>query len=227
MREAKLHGVDWVKIYTTQDFVGDEYSVFKPDGTLVNSPSLTEEEVMAITDEAHRLGLKVACHTYGGEGQLSCLKAGVDAPNHLTDLDDASLKLLVDKKLPFELTVDDLVALEPADLKTTGGRNSRLKMAEQAFKKAYAAGVPFVFGSGATSADDPARQAGRPVRLLHQVGHDAVRGAADGVSADGDDAELQLGRSDRQHREGQVRGHHRRGRQPARPTSARCSACGS
>jgi imidazolonepropionase-like amidohydrolase len=155
VREAKLHGVDWVKIYTTQDFVGDEYSVFKPDGTLVNSPSLTEEEVMAITDEAHRLGLKVACHTYGGEGQLSCLKAGVDAPNHLTDLDDASLKLLLDKKLPFELTVDDLVALEPADLKKTGGRNSRLKMAEQSFKKAYAAGVPFVFGSGATSADVP------------------------------------------------------------------------
>ena len=155
VREAKLHGTDWVKIYTTQDFVGDEYSVFKPDGTLVNSPSLTEEEVMAITDEAHRLGLKVACHTYGGEGQLSCLKAGVDAPNHLTDLDDASLKLLVDKKLPFELTIDDLVALEPADLKKTGGRNSRLKMAEQAFKKAYAAGVPFVFGSGATSADVP------------------------------------------------------------------------
>ena len=155
VREAKLHGVDWVKIYTTQDFVGDEYSVFKPDGTLVNSPSLTEEEVMAITDEAHRLGLKVACHTYGGEGQLSCLKAGVDAPNHLTDLDDASLKLLLDKKLPFELTVDDLVALEPADLKKTGGKNSRLKMAEQAFKKARAAGVPIVFGSGATSATIP------------------------------------------------------------------------
>jgi len=155
VREAKLHGVDWVKIYTTQDFVGDEYSVFKPDGTLVNSPSLTEEEVMAVVDEAHRLGLKVACHTYGGEGQLSCLKAGVDAPNHLTDLDDVSLKLLVDKKLPFELTIDDLVGLEAADLKRTGGRNSRLKMAEQAFRKARAAGVTFVFGSGATSADVP------------------------------------------------------------------------
>src|SRR5689334_309042 len=155
VREAKLHGVDWVKIYTTQDYVGDEYNVFKPDGTLVNSPSLTEEEVMAVVDEAHRLGLKVACHTYGGEGQLSCLKAGVDAPNHLTDLDDASLKLLIDKKLPFELTIDDLVALEAGDLKITGGKNSRLKMAEQAFKKARAAGVTFVFGSGATSADVP------------------------------------------------------------------------
>jgi len=155
VREAKLHGVDWVKIYTTQDYVGDEYSVFRPDGTLVNSPSLTEEEVLAVVDEAHRLGLKVACHTYGGEGQLSCLKAGVDAPNHLTDLDEASLKLLVDKKLPFELTIDDLVALEAGDLKITGGKNSRLKMAEQAFKKARGAGVTFVFGSGATSADVP------------------------------------------------------------------------
>jgi imidazolonepropionase-like amidohydrolase len=155
VREAKLRGVDWVKIYTTQDFVGDDIRVFKSDGTLINSPSLTEEEVLAITDEAHRLGLKVACHTYGGEGQLSCLKAGVDAPNHLTDLDEASLKLLVDKKLPFMLTVDDLVALEAADLKETGGRNSRIKMAEAAFKLAYAAGVPFVFGSGATSADIP------------------------------------------------------------------------
>ena len=155
VREAKLHGVDWVKIYTTQDFVGDEYDVWKPDGTLVNSPSMTEEEVMAIVDEAHRLGLKVACHTYGGEGQMSCLKAGVDAPNHLTDLDDASLKLLVDKKLPFEITIDDLVSLEPGDLKTTGGKNSRLRMGEQAFRKARAAGVPIVFGSGATSATIP------------------------------------------------------------------------
>ena len=155
VREAKLHGVDWVKIYTTQDFVGEEYEVFTPDAKLVNSPSLTEEEVMAIVDEAHRLGLKVACHTYGGEGQLSCLKAGVDAPNHLTDLDDASLKLLVDKKLPLEVTVDDLVSLEAGDLKVTGGRNSRLKMAEQSFRKARAAGVPIVFGSGATSATIP------------------------------------------------------------------------
>jgi imidazolonepropionase-like amidohydrolase len=155
VREAKLHGVDWVKIYTTQDFVADEYDVWKPDGTLVNSPSLTEEEVMAIVDEAHRLGLKVACHTYGGEGQLSCLKAGVDAPNHLTDLDDASLKLLVEKRLPLEMTVDDLVSLEPGDLKITGGKNSRLKMGEQAFRKARAAGVPVVFGSGATSATIP------------------------------------------------------------------------
>src|ERR1051325_4159716 len=55
VREAKLHGVDWVKIYTTQDFVGAEYRVFKPDGMLVNSPSLTLEEGQAVVSEAERL----------------------------------------------------------------------------------------------------------------------------------------------------------------------------
>ena len=150
VREAKLHGVDWVKIYTTQDFVGPVH-MWKPDATLVNSPSLTLEEVQAIVDEAHRLGLKVACHTYGGEGMRSCLTAGVDAPNHLLELDDAGIKILLEKKLPFVVTLDDLIALEKDDLRDTGGRNSRMRLAEQAFKKALAAGVPIVFGSGATS----------------------------------------------------------------------------
>ncbi|HET9132118.1 MAG TPA: amidohydrolase family protein [Terriglobia bacterium] len=154
VREAKLHGVDWVKIYTTQDFVGPVH-MWKSDGTLVNSPSLTFEEVQAIVDESHRLGLKVACHTYGGEGMASCINAGVDANNHLLELDDAGIKVMLQKKLPFVPTVDDLVALEKADLRDTGGKNSRLKLLEQAFRRAVAAGVPIVFGSGATSAEVP------------------------------------------------------------------------
>lgn len=150
VREMKLHGVDWLKIYTTQDFVGQVH-MWKPDATLVASPSLTLEEVQAIVDEAHRLGLKVACHTYGGEGMNSCLAAGVDAPQHLLELDDAGVKTLLQKKLPFVVTLDDLIELEKDDLRDTGGRNSRMRLAEQAFKKALAAGVTIVYGSGATS----------------------------------------------------------------------------
>ncbi len=154
VREAKLHGVDWVKIYTTQDFVGPMH-MWTPEAKLVNSPSLTFEEVQAIVDEAHRLGLKVACHTYGGEGMASCINAGVDAPNHLLELDRDGIKVLLQKKLPFVATLDDLIALEKDDLAMTGGRNSRMKLAEQAVRRAVAAGVPIVFGSGATSAAVP------------------------------------------------------------------------
>jgi len=154
VREAKLHGVDWIKIYTTQDFVGQVH-MWTADAALVNSPSLTLEEVQAIVEEAHRLGLRVACHAYGGEGMNSCLTAGVDAPNHLLELDDAGVKVLLQKGLPYVPTIDDLIALEPADLRDTGGRNSRLRLLEQAFKRAFAAGVPIVFGSGATSEEIP------------------------------------------------------------------------
>jgi len=154
VREAKLHGVDWVKIYTSQDFVGP-YHLFTPDGKLITTPSLTREEVEAITDEAHRLGLKVACHTYGGEGMRSCIEAGVDAPTHLLELDDAGVRTLLEKKLPFVCTLDDLIYQEKADLRDSGGKLSRLSLAEQAFKRALKAGVPIVFGSGATSAIIP------------------------------------------------------------------------
>ena len=150
VREAKLNGVDWIKIYTTQDFVGNEIRVWKPDHTLINSPSLTLEEVQAIVDEAHRLGLKVACHSYGGEGLRSCVSAGVDATQHALEIDDATVKMLVEKKLPLTMTIDDLVALEKEDVKETGGVTTRLKLGEQAFRKLHAAHVPIPFGSGAT-----------------------------------------------------------------------------
>ena len=154
VREAKLHGVDWVKIYTTQDFVGAEYRVFKPDGTLVNSPSLTLEEVQAVVTEAHRLGLKVACHTYGGEGLRSCVAAGVDATQHALGLDDDSLKLLLAHRLPLGITIVDLVGNEPGDLKESGQKTSRLRMAEAAFRKALKAGVALPFASGAVGDRD-------------------------------------------------------------------------
>jgi len=154
VREAKLRGVDWIKIYTTQDFAGQVH-MWTRDAKLVNSPSLTFEEVEAIVDESHRLGLKVACHTYGGEGMNSCINAGVDAPNHLLELDDAGVRVMLQKRLPLVATLDDLIALEEEDLKATQGRNSRMKLMEQAFRKAHTAGIPIVFGSGATSVRIP------------------------------------------------------------------------
>jgi imidazolonepropionase-like amidohydrolase len=151
VRERKLYGADWIKLYTTIDFTGMDFYEFKSDATMVASPSLTREELDAIVDEAHRQGLRVACHAYGGPGLHDCIASGVDMTQHALDLDDASLKLLLDKKLPLVMTIDDLISLEALDLRLTAGRNSRLKQAESSFRKAFAAGVPFAFGSGATS----------------------------------------------------------------------------
>ena len=162
VRESKLNGTDWVKIYTTQDFVGRQ-NHWNPDATMLYTPSMSFEEVEAIVDESHRLGMKVVCHAYGGEGLESCLRAGVDATTHAEDLDDESFQAFQDMGFPVLVpTLDDLVRLEPGDLAQTGGRNSRLKLQEAAFKRLRAAGVKFPFGSGAVGAGIPhGKQAGQ------------------------------------------------------------------
>jgi len=73
----------------------------------------------------------------------------------LLELDAPGIRVLLQKKLPFVATLDDLIALEKEDLAATGGKNSRIKLAEQAFRRAIAAGVTIVFGSGATSPTIP------------------------------------------------------------------------
>ena len=103
------------------------------------------------------MGLKVACHTYGGDGMRTCAQAGVDLPMHMLELykDEATFKLVLQKKLPVMMTIDDLVGLEAADKRLTGGKVTRLSLGEQTFRKLLAAGVPLQFGSGAVPAAYP------------------------------------------------------------------------
>ena len=41
---------------------------FKPNGEMVNQALPNLEELKAVVDEAHRRGLFVATHSYGGDG---------------------------------------------------------------------------------------------------------------------------------------------------------------
>jgi imidazolonepropionase-like amidohydrolase len=141
VREQAHYGVDWIKIYSTQEFH------FEPNGTMVNTPTFTLEETQALVNEAHRQGLKVACHAYGGEGLHNCIQAGVDVPTHGVDLDDASVKMLLEKKLPLTSTMFDLSIEDAQEMRRWN--NSRWRMMEKSFKKASAAGIVQPFGSGA------------------------------------------------------------------------------
>jgi len=172
VRERSHYGTDWIKIYETEDYEGGGYpqpegaGAFTPDGKMINVPSLTLEENQAIVDEAHRRGLKVACHAYGGEGLRNCLAAGVDLPIHVIvgvtgaeGLDEETLRYFKTplangpskgKLRPVQQTLWDLLGdLETRDLKATGGKTTRFRLTEISFKKLVAAGVMQVFGSGA------------------------------------------------------------------------------
>ena len=168
VRDHSHYGTDWIKIYETEDYEGSGYPVpsgagaFMPDGKMINVPSLTLEENQAIVDEAHRRGLKVACHAYGGEGLRICLQAGVDLPIHVIvgvtgapGLDDETIRLfkqpLADGTMrPVNQTLWDLAGpLDVVDMKVSGGKTSRFRLTELSFKRLVAAGVTQIFGSGA------------------------------------------------------------------------------
>jgi imidazolonepropionase-like amidohydrolase len=168
VREHAHYGVDWIKVYETEDYEGGGLplpagaGVFLPSGKMIDVPSLTLEENQAIVDEAHRHGLKVACHAYGGEGLRNCLAAGVDIPMHVIvgvtgaeGLDDETIRLfkqpLADGTMrPVIQTLWDLIDdLEVKDLKATGGAKTRFSLVELSFKRLVKEGVKEVFGSGA------------------------------------------------------------------------------
>src|SRR5262249_40507966 len=75
-REQLENGADWIKVYMTHRSWADK------DGKLVSQPTLTTEELRAITDEVHGWGKKVACHAYGGEGLHRALDGGCGPIQH-------------------------------------------------------------------------------------------------------------------------------------------------
>ena len=90
VREQVKYGADWIKVYADR-----KYYIAR-DGRLRSWVNFTDEEFKAFTDEAHRLGRKVAAHAIGWDGIDAALRAGVNTIEHgdgLTpDLIDRMLK---------------------------------------------------------------------------------------------------------------------------------------
>src|SRR6266849_4412108 len=84
-REQLDHGADWIKVYMThRSWIGK-------NGELVSQPTLTLEEIQAVTDEVHGWGKRVACHAYSGIGLHRAIEGGCDSIEHGLDLDDAAI----------------------------------------------------------------------------------------------------------------------------------------
>ena len=56
----------------------------------------SDEELVAIVDEAHRAGIKVAAHAHGDAGIRACIRAGVDCIEHGSLASDETIKLMVE-----------------------------------------------------------------------------------------------------------------------------------
>lgn len=63
----------------------------------VDTPQLTQEEMNAIVNEAHRLRKKTAAHAHGAEGAKVAIRAGIDSIEHGSFLDDEALRLMKER----------------------------------------------------------------------------------------------------------------------------------
>jgi imidazolonepropionase-like amidohydrolase len=142
VRELAHYGADHVKIFNTGQFS------FKPNGEMVVESLESLDELKAIVDEAHRRGIWVASHTYGGDGLKWAIEAGVDNIQHAIGADDEDIKNIVRKNLPITPTILDQRQDEPGDLKQWAPY-SRFRQMEKTWKKMMAANVRLGFGSGA------------------------------------------------------------------------------
>jgi imidazolonepropionase-like amidohydrolase len=141
-REQLENGANWVKVYMTHHSSLDEA------GNIVDQPTLTLEEIRAITDEVHGWGRKVACHAYGGPGLRLALDGGCDSIEHGISLDDAAVSQMV-KQGTWYCPTMSVYYTSWAPEGTAAGKYQR-KRAEvhgASLRRALKAGVKIAYGT--------------------------------------------------------------------------------
>ena len=93
VRKLVKDGVEWIKTYPTGDAAA-------PDANDHHTLCMTFEEMHAVVQTAHNHGLKVTGHCRATEGIKNALRAGYDAVEHGTFIDDEGLEMLLARDVP-------------------------------------------------------------------------------------------------------------------------------
>jgi imidazolonepropionase-like amidohydrolase len=93
VRKLVKDGVEWVKTYPTGDAAA-------PDANDHQTLCMTFEEMHAVVATAHNHHLKVTGHCRATEGIKNALRAGYDALEHGTFVDDEAMDLLLSRDVP-------------------------------------------------------------------------------------------------------------------------------
>ncbi|MBX9885235.1 MAG: amidohydrolase family protein [Novosphingobium sp.] len=145
VRKMRKYGAEVIKVCMTGGVLSKTDSV--------GGQQMSLEEIKAVTDEAHMLGMRVAAHAHGTAGINDALRGGVDTIEHASLADDESFKLAKAKGawLDMDIYNDDYILSEGAKngvfeeslaKERIIGRKQR-----ETFRAAHAAGVKLLFGT--------------------------------------------------------------------------------
>lgn len=145
VRKLRKYGAEIIK------FCGTGGVMSKTD--TVGGQQYSLEEMQAIVDEAHMLGLKVAVHAHGTSGIKDAIRAGVDTIEHASLADEEAFALAKQRGTYFDMDIynDDYILAE-------GEKNGMFKESlekermigrkqRETFRAAHHAGVKMIFGT--------------------------------------------------------------------------------
>ena len=122
-------------------------------GDDVSVPQMTDEEIAAAVDEAHRLGKKTAAHAHGDLAARAAVKAGIDSIEHGSFMTDETLALMKAKGtyLVPTLLVGEWVVRPEAKFPSNIAAKAKAAVAVRSdmFRRALKAGVKVAFGTDA------------------------------------------------------------------------------
>jgi imidazolonepropionase-like amidohydrolase len=135
-------GADWIKIYADRGY----YRL--ADGSFRALPNFTTEEINAIGDETLRSRKKLAAHAMTRDGILAAINAGAISIEHGSGMDEACMKLMVEKGVYWcpTLFVNEFVAEGRAKMGSPINLYFQQSI-EATFKKAIKMGVKLTYGT--------------------------------------------------------------------------------
>jgi imidazolonepropionase-like amidohydrolase len=117
----------------------------------VSSQQLTDEELTAIADEAHRLGKKTAAHSHGDLAARAAARAGIDSIEHGSFLTDETFAVMKSKGTYFvpTLLAGDWTGGKAEKFPPAIAAKARAALAARsdAFRRALKGGVRIAFGT--------------------------------------------------------------------------------
>jgi len=145
VREIIKYGADLIKFCATGGVLSK--------GDSVGGQQYTLEEMLALVNEAHQHGRKVAAHAHGADGIKVAIMAGVDSVEHSSLIDDEGIRLARENGtfLVMDIYNDTFILEHGASVGMLPESLEKERQIGQLqrnnFQKAFEAGVRMAFGS--------------------------------------------------------------------------------
>ncbi len=144
-KEQIAAGADWIKMFGSTGGFEDVSS----------RQTFSFEEMKAAVETAHKLGKRIAIHSYGPDGARDAVRAGADSLEHAVDLDDATIAEMARRGTFYVPTIDhnryyvDNAAQYGFVAGSTEKLNEFVMRNLETARRAFRAGVRFAMGSDA------------------------------------------------------------------------------